>query len=82
MTVLAPTIGSAGLADMPTGGAAVAAGSYSAALLALNGKAAASSCVPATFAATSSCDGAGAGSAGPLTVARLVRTASVGFFGV
>src|SRR5688572_23733292 len=37
VTVLAPTIGSFGVADIPTGGAIAAAGSYSAALVALNG---------------------------------------------
>ena len=38
VTVLAPTIGSAGLTDAPSGGASAASGSYSAALFGLNGK--------------------------------------------
>ena len=39
LTVLAPTIGSAGLTDAPSGGASAASGSYSAALFGLKGNA-------------------------------------------
>ena len=74
LTVLAPTIGSAGLTDAPSGGASAASGSYSAALFGLNGNAAATSCVPAAFSATMSPSPEASGSAGPLTVVRLLRT--------
>jgi hypothetical protein len=72
-TVLAPTIGSTGLTDAPSGGAIAAPGSYSAALLGLNPKAAATSCAPAAFSATMSPAPEASGFAGPLTVARLLR---------
>ena len=49
VTVLAPTIGSSGLTDAPSGGASIASGSYSAALFGLKGNADATSCVPAAF---------------------------------
>ena len=52
LTVLAPTIGSAGLTDAPSGGASAASGSYSAALIGLNGNADATSWVPAAFSAS------------------------------
>src|SRR5688572_28383056 len=74
VTVLAPTIGSAGLTDAPSGGASAASGSYSAALFGLKGKADARSCVPAAFSARMSPAPDAPGSAGPLTVARLFRT--------
>ena len=54
VTVLAPTIGSAGVTDAPSGGASAASGSYSAALFGLKGNADATSCVPAAFSATMS----------------------------
>ena len=74
VTVLAPTIGSAGLTDAPSGGASAASGSYSAALFGLKGNADATSCVPAAFSATMSPAPDASGSAGPLTVVRLFRT--------
>ena len=74
VTVLAPTIGSAGLTDAPSGGASAASGSYSAALFGLKGNADATSCVPAAFSATMSPAPDASGSAGPLTVVRLLRT--------
>src|SRR5688572_6306112 len=73
-TVLAPTIGSAGLADTPSGGASAASGSYSAALFGLKGKPDARSCVPAAFSAATSPVPDSSGAAGPLTVVRLLRT--------
>ena len=51
VTVLAPTMGSAGLTDAPCGGASAASGLYSAALFGLKGNAEATSCVPAAFSA-------------------------------
>ena len=51
VTVLAPTIGSAGLTDAPSGGARAASGSYSAALFGLKGNAEARSWVPDAFSA-------------------------------
>src|SRR5688572_17343365 len=75
VTVLAPTIGSAGLTEAPSGGASAASGSYSAALFGLNGNADATSCVPAAFSAMRSPAPDASGSAGPLTVVRLFRTA-------
>ena len=81
LTVLAPTIGSAGLTDAPSGGASAASGSYSAALIGLNGNADATSCAPAAFSATMSPAPEASGSAGPLTVVRLFRTVLL-FFGV
>src|SRR5688572_24432256 len=74
LTVLAPAIGSEGLTDAPTGGASAASGSYSAALLGLNTKAAAMSCVALAFFAAASPAPEASGSAGPLTVVRLLRT--------
>jgi hypothetical protein len=74
VTVLAPTIGSAGLTDAPLGGSSAASGSYSAALFGLKGNADATSCVPAAFSATTSPAPDASGSAGPLTVVRLFRT--------
>ena len=74
LTVLAPTIGSAGLTDAPSGGASAASGSYSAALFGLKGNADARSCVPAAFSAAMSPAPDASGSAGPLTVVRLFRT--------
>src|SRR5215207_4356829 len=74
LTVLAPTIGSAGLTEAPSGGASAASGSYSAALFGLKGNADATSCVPAAFSARMSPGPDASGSAGPLTVARLFRT--------
>src|SRR6188768_4580645 len=74
LTVLAPTIGSAGLTDAPLGGASAASGSYSAALFGLKANADATSWVPAAFSAAISPDPDVSGSAGPLTVARLLRT--------
>jgi len=73
LTVLAPAIGSRDLTDLPSGGASAASGSYSAALLALNAKAEASSCVAAALSATTSPIPEASGSAGPLTVVRLLR---------
>src|SRR5688572_14241510 len=66
-------MGSAGLADAPSGGARAAAGSYSAALVGLNGNAVASASVPAIFSASASPMPDASGAAGPLTVARLFR---------
>ena len=60
----------------PIGGATSAAGSDSGVLLVMNGNADASSCAPATWA------GAGADSAGPLSLARLLRRAPLGCLGV
>ena len=74
LTVLAPTIGSAGLTDGPSGGVSAAAGSYSALLIGLNGNAEATSWVPAIFSASASPVPEPSGAAGPLTVARLFRT--------
>ena len=74
VTVLAPTMGSAGLTDAPSGGASAASGSYSAALFGLKGNADATSCVPAAFSARMSPGPDASGSAGPLTVVRLFRT--------
>ena len=74
LTVLAPAIGSAGLTDAPSGGASAASGSYSAALFGLNGNAEATSCVAAAFSASISPGPDASGSAGPLTVVRLLRT--------
>src|SRR5688572_3135630 len=74
VTVLAPTTGSAGLTDAPSGGASAATGSYSAALFGLKGIADARSCVPAAFSAMTSPAVEASGSAGPLTVVRLLRT--------
>ena len=73
VTGLAPTIGSAGETDTPSGGASAVSGSYSSALFGLNGKADATSCVPAAFSATMSPAADASGSLGPLTVARLFR---------
>src|SRR5688572_5027561 len=70
VTVLAPTMGSAGLTDAPSGGASAASGSYSAALFGLKGNAEATSCVPAAFSARMS---PGPDASG-LAVARLFRT--------
>src|SRR5688500_18298908 len=81
VTVLAPTIGSAGLTDGPSGGASAASGSYSADLVGLKGKVDARSCVPAVFSATISPAPEASGSAGPLTVARLFRAVLL-FFAV
>ena len=81
VTVLAPTIGSAGLTDAPWGGASAASGSYSAALFGLNGNADATSCAPAAFSAARSPAPDASGFAGPLTVARLFRTVLL-FLGV
>jgi hypothetical protein len=72
-TVLAPTIGSEGATEAPSGGASAALGSYSAALFGLNENAAATSCAPAAFSAAMSPPPEASGSAGPLTVARLLR---------
>src|SRR4030095_1918104 len=74
VTVLAPAIGSDGFTDAPSGGASAAAGSYSAALLGLKVKAEATSCVAAAFSAVTSPRPDASGSAGPLTVVRLLRT--------
>src|SRR5688572_15357003 len=74
LTVLAPAIGSDGFTDAPSGGASAAAGSYSAALLGLNVKVEATSCVAAAFSAVTSPRPDASGSAGPLTVVRLLRT--------
>jgi hypothetical protein len=71
--VLAPAIGSRGFTDAPSGGASAAAGSYSAALLGLNVKAEETSCVAAAFSAATSPIPDASGSAGPLTVVRLLR---------
>ena len=73
LTVLAPAIGSDGFTDAPSGGASATAGSYSAALLGLNVKAEATSCVAAAFSAVTSPRPDASGSAGPLTVVRLLR---------
>src|SRR5688572_14555814 len=76
VTVLDPTIGSGGTIEGPSGGAVAAAGSYSSALFGLNGKLAATSCVPTSFAVSASDeldvngDCMESGAAGPLTVAR------------
>src|SRR5215218_10156256 len=74
VTVLAPTIGSAGFAVMPGGGASPGAGSYSDALVSLNANSAASASVPAAFSATISPIVRASGFAAPLTVVRLLRT--------
>jgi hypothetical protein len=74
VTVLAPTIGSAGLTEAPSGGSSAASGSYSAALFRLKGNADATSCVPAAFSAAMSPTPDVSGWAGPLTVVRLLRT--------
>src|SRR4029450_6079328 len=74
LTVLAPAIGSDGFTDAPSGGASAAAGSYSAALLGLNVKAEVTSCVAAAFSAVTSLRPDASGSAGPLTVVRLLRS--------
>src|SRR4029453_2822624 len=74
VTVLAPTIGSAGLTDAPLRGARAKPGSYSAALFGLKGNAVARSCVPAAFSAARSPAPDASDRAGPLTVARLFRT--------
>jgi len=74
LTVLPPTMGLAGLADAPSGGVSAASGSYSAALLALNGNDAARSSMPATFSARMSPAPDASGRLGPLTVARALRT--------
>src|SRR5687767_367196 len=77
VTVLAPTIGSSGSKDWPASGATAASGSNSRGLFALKGIFEARSCVPAAFAARSSDDsGRAAGSAGPLTVARVCAFSS------
>src|SRR6187402_1766818 len=81
LTVLAPTMGSSGVTDAPSGGASAASRSYSAALFGLKGKADATSCVPAAFSATVSPMPEASGSAGPLTVVRLLRTVLL-FLGV
>ena len=81
VTVLAPTIGSTGLMEAPSGGASIRSVSYSADLLGLNGNAEATSCVPAAFSATRSPAPEVSGSAGPLTVVRLFRTVLL-FLGV
>src|SRR4029453_8850021 len=73
LTVLAPAIGSDGFTDAPSGGASAAAGSYSAALLGLNVKAEGTSCVAEAFSAVTSPRPDASGSAGPLTVVRLLR---------
>src|SRR6188508_801 len=73
LTVLAPTMGSAGLTDAPSGGASAASGSYSAALFGLKANAEATSCVPAAFSARMSPAPEASGLAGPLTVVRLLR---------
>jgi hypothetical protein len=74
LAVLAPAIGSDGFTDAPSGGASAAAGSYSAALFGLNVKAEATSCVAAAFSAARSPRPDASGSAGPLTVVRLLRS--------
>src|SRR6186997_1340208 len=74
LTVLAPTIGSSGLTEAPSGGASAASGSYSAALFGLKGNAEATSCVATAFSATMSPAPEASGLAGPLTVVRLLRT--------
>src|SRR6185295_17989256 len=79
LTVLAPTIGSAGLTEAPSGGARAASGSYSAALFGLNGNVDATSCPPAAFSATMSPAPEASGLAGPLTVVRLFRTVLLPF---
>jgi hypothetical protein len=73
LTVLAPAIGSDGLTEAPCGGASAAAGSHSAALLGLNVNAEETSCVAAAFSAVTSPRTDASGSAGPLTVVRLLR---------
>ena len=73
LTVLAPTIGSRGLTDAPSGGASAASGSYSAALVGLKGNAEATSCAATAFSAAISPFAEASGSAGPLTVVRLLR---------
>src|SRR6476469_854164 len=73
LTVLAPTIGSSGLTEAPSGGASAASGSYSAALFGLKGNAEARACVPAAFSAAMSPALDASGTAGPLTVVRLLR---------
>src|SRR4029450_12762108 len=72
LTVLAPAIGSDGFTDAPSGGASAAAGSYSAALLGFNVKAA-TSFVPAGLSAGTSPRPDASGAAGPVTVVRLLR---------
>src|SRR6187401_2632923 len=74
LTVLAPTIGSSGLTEAPSGGASAASGSYSAALFGLKGNAEARSCVPTAFSAAMSPAPDASGAVGPLTVVRLFRT--------
>ena len=78
VTVLEPTIGSAGLTKAPAGGASAACGSYSLALFGLNGKAAARSPVAAAFSASVSPGVGASGWLGPATVGRLARTSLEG----
>src|SRR6476469_524505 len=73
VTVLAPTIGSAGFIDAPSRGASAASGSYSDALFGLNGNADATFCLPAAFSARMSPCPDASRLAGPLTVVRLFR---------
>ena len=76
VTVLEPTIGSAGTTDWPASGAVAASGSYSSGLLALKGKLDASSWVPASLGGEivgrDVEDVAESGLAGPLTVGAAV----------
>lgn len=74
LTVLAPAIGSEGFTDAPSAGAKAAWGSYSAALFGLKVKAAATFCAALAFSAAISPVPDASGSAGPLTVVRLLRT--------
>ena len=68
--------------DTPGSGRIAASGSYSSALLALKGRAAASCCVAAIFAVRSSEEStSGCGSAGPETVARLFGSMASGASG-
>ena len=68
--------------DTPGSGRIAASGSYSSALLALKGRAAASCCVAAIFAVRSSEEStSGFGSAGPETVARLFGSMTDGASG-
>ena len=68
--------------DTPGSGRIAASGSYSSALLALKGRAAASCCVAAIFAVRSSEEStSGFGSAGPETVARLFGSMASGASG-
>src|SRR6476646_6381514 len=73
VTVLAPTIGSAGFTDAPSRGASAASGSYSADLFGLNGNADATFCVAAAFSSRMSPRPDASGLARPLTVVRLFR---------